>query len=85
VAARWAFYGERVLWEIREASGDVQEDFRTLMYELTKDPRRAGLGVLPLKDGTGGQYSVPFDNAVLVYEILADHPWIHLLHVAWTD
>jgi len=65
VAGRWAFYGERVLEQIRQASGGVQEDFRTLMYELTKDPRRAGLGVLPLKDGPGAQYSVPFDEAML--------------------
>jgi hypothetical protein len=38
---------------------------------------------LALKDGPGGQYSVPFDAALLIFEALADHPWIHLLHIEW--
>lgn len=85
MAARWAFYGESALKRIRDSAPDVQEDFYVLMYELTKDPHRAGLGILPLKDGPGGQYSAPFDKAVLIFEVLADHPWIHLLFVHWTD
>jgi hypothetical protein len=80
---RWGFYGERVLEQVRAAHVDIQEDFNTLMYELTKDPRRLGLGILPLKDGPGGQFTVPFDDSYLIYEAYADHPWIHLLHVHW--
>ena len=82
---RWAYYGDRVLNQISQAQPDVQEAFYLLMYELTKNPRRDGLGILPLKDGPGGQFSVPFDDAVLVYEVFADHPWIHLLYVQWKE
>lgn len=48
-----------------------------------KIPKHTGLGILPLKDGPGGQFTVPFDKAILIYEVFADHPWIHLLHVDW--
>jgi hypothetical protein len=82
---RWAYYGDRVLAEIRKAPADVQEAFYLLMYELTKNPRRAGLGILPLKDGPGDQFTVPFDAAQLIYELFADHPWIHLLYVHWLN
>jgi hypothetical protein len=74
-----------VLIQIRKAPADVQEAFYLLMYELTKNPRRPGLGILPLEDGPGGQLTVPFDAAHLIYELFADHPWIHLLHVHWVN
>ena len=80
---RWAYYGAHVFEQLGDASPDIQEDFNVLMFELTKDPRRRGLGILPLKDGPGGQFTVPFDEAYLIYELFADHPWIHLLHVIW--
>jgi hypothetical protein len=40
------------------------------------------VGVRPLKASPGG-YTAPFDDALLVYRVLADYPRIELLMVAW--
>jgi len=60
-----------------------RKDFYTLIYELTKDPRRDGLHILPLKDGPGGHFTVPFDDAYLIYELFTDYPRVHLLQDHW--
>jgi hypothetical protein len=86
---RWNFHGEKVLAEVRKAPVDVQEAFTVLMYQLSKDPTSKSLGVLPLRFGSKrpwgriipGTYTVPFADALLVYEVLADYPEINLLYV----
>ena len=72
-----------MLDEIAGASGDVQEDFYRLMYELTKHPKRQRTGALPMKDATPNGWSAPFDHALLYYQVLKDHPRIDLLSIRW--
>jgi hypothetical protein len=90
---KWGFHGESVLQQIRTASPNAQEDFRVLMYRLMKDPTSKDAGVLPLRYGIArpwgrtipGTYTAPFDDALLVYEVLADYPQLNLLAVRWND
>jgi hypothetical protein len=79
---RWEFYGQSVLDEIAKAPQDVREDFARLMDRLTWNPRRA-TGVRPLRTEPGG-FTALFDEAILVYQVLADYPRIHLLLLVWT-
>ncbi len=77
----WDFYGEAVLKEVANAPPQVRADFVRLMNRLTTNPRRAR-GVRPLRTEPAG-FTAPFDDALLVYQVLADYPRIHLLLVAW--
>ncbi len=92
---RWeVWWGQSVLKEIDQAPPDVREDFTIFLYELAADPTSPKLGVLrsrddnlppvPNRPGYAGSYTVQFKKlAILEFEILADHPWIHLIHLVW--
>ncbi len=77
----WEFYGEAVLSEVAKARPQVREDFVRLMNRLTTNPRQ-GRGVRQLRTEPGG-FTAPFDDALLVYQVLADYPRIHLWLVVW--
>jgi hypothetical protein len=49
---------------------------------LTRNPRDRQAGVRPLKTEPGG-YTAPFDDALLVYQVLRDFPCIQLRMVRW--
>ncbi len=83
-AFRWEVYGEPVLDEIAEAPLEVRQDFARLLDQLTRNPRHRRASVRPLRAAPGG-YSAPFDDALLVYQVLADYPRIHLLLVVWAQ
>ena len=79
---RWDFAGEAVLHEVDKAPPEVRTEFALLMDRLTRNPRDRRAGVRPLKAAPGG-HTAPFDQAILVYRVLADYPRIELLHVVW--
>lgn len=67
---RWEYQGEGILEEISPAP------------MLTRNPRDRQAGVRPLKTEPGG-YTAPFDDALLVYQVLRDFPCIQLRMVRW--
>lgn len=81
---RWTYSGKAVLHEIRTAPPDVQEDFATLLYQLTRNPEGRA-GALPSRDDTPGGWTAPFDSAMLFYQVLADHPHLYLLLIRWDE
>lgn len=83
-AFRWDFHGEGVLEEVAKQTAEVREDFAKLMDRLTRNPRNQRVGVKPVMTTPGG-FTAPFDDALLVYEVFADYPRIHLLLVVWTQ
>jgi hypothetical protein len=90
VPKRYSFYGKKIFDEIFEASPAIQRDFFDLLQGLRDDPQhlpgKALLGVLPLKDPRlAGAYTAPFDNGLLVYQVMADYPIIMLIQVSWLD
>jgi hypothetical protein len=64
---RWSYLGQPVLDEITSVSGDVAEDFYACLYEVLKAPRSAPR-VLLVKNQPA-RYMVPFDDALLTYEL----------------
>lgn len=66
------------------ASEDVQEEFYILMERLTRNPKDPELAIVPSKDAPG-TYSAPFDDGLVEYQILADHPWLWVSRIAWLD
>lgn len=79
---RWDFHGEGVLDEIARAPVEVREDFARLLGALVRNPRDPKAGVKPLKSAPGG-FTAPFDDALLVYQVLKDYPRMQLLLVRW--
>jgi hypothetical protein len=61
---------------------EVRQDFARLMSRLVLNPRDTKAGVKQLKTAPGG-FTAPFDDALLVYQILRDYPRIQLLLVRW--
>lgn len=82
---RWTYSGNAVLHEVAQAPIDAREDFTVLMYRLAKNPRDKAAGALPSRDGTPGGWTAPFDDALLFYQVLADHPHFYLLLVRWNQ
>jgi hypothetical protein len=81
---RYELRGEQIVLEIAAEPEAIRRDFVKVMDCVREKPRGPGCGILPMKDHPhAGIYSVPFDNANLVYEVLKDHPWIWLRHVQW--
>lgn len=87
---RYRFHGEQVLEQIDEAPEDVKEEFLALLTGLQDHPHplpgEALLGVMPLKEKRGGMFTAPFDDGLLVYQVMADYPIIKLIQVVtWLD
>jgi len=53
-----------------------------IVESLAENPLSRSLGVFPLKYGQS-MYTVRFDDALLVFQILADYPLVQLIHIAW--
>jgi hypothetical protein len=85
----WTFYGDSVLAKVRTTPADVQEAFYSLLARMRGDPSSPRLGARALKAGSiqpwpptvTGHYTVPFEHGLLTYEVLADHPAVHLLDI----
>lgn len=84
---RYTYYGEQVLSEIDGAPDRIKRDFVAVAESLSENPYGTSIGVRPLKglNFTPQMYSVPFDDALLVFQVMADHPVILLIHVTWVD
>jgi hypothetical protein len=85
---RYQFVGKRVIDQIAEAPAPIQKDFWTVLEVLQDHPHpipgKSLLGVLELKDPQlPSGYTVPFDNGLLVYQVMADYPIIQLVQVTW--
>jgi hypothetical protein len=78
---RWSYLGQPVLDEIASVGGDVAEDFYARLYEVLKAPRSAPR-VLMSKNQPA-QYTVPFDDALLTYELRPESRQVVLLRVIW--
>ena len=52
-----------------------------LMARIRVSPRDPEAGVRPMIQGAPQSYTAPFDRALLLYQVLADHPVIHLLQI----
>lgn len=81
---RWEIAGEATLAQVAQAPQEAKRDFKRLLDRLTRNPRDRRAGVLPLKSRPGG-YTAPFDDALLVYSVLADYPRIELLLIVWNQ
>ncbi|MDQ6920081.1 MAG: hypothetical protein M3170_00565 [Candidatus Dormibacteraeota bacterium] len=77
----WSYYGPEVVSEIESVGGEVAEDFRRRLYEVLKRPRSAPR--VMLTKNRPAEYTVPFDAALLTYELLTERRLVHLLRVAW--
>jgi hypothetical protein len=63
----------------------VQAEFGALISRLRHNPKDRSLGVEPLRDSYPNAYLVEFDRAVLIFQVLLDHPVIELLQVTWLE
>jgi hypothetical protein len=79
--AAWSYYGPSVVDEINSVGGDVAEDFYRRLYEVLKRPRSAPR--VMLTKNRRAEYTVPFDAALLTYELLIDQRRVNLLRVTW--
>jgi hypothetical protein len=75
--------GEETLQRIHERP-EVWNDWLILAEGLSEDPRNPAVGD-PLRDTEArpGTYSASFDEAVLLYQVMADFPIVELLQVTW--
>jgi hypothetical protein len=77
----WSYSGQPTLDEIARIGGDVAEDFYRRLYGVLKAPRSAPR-VLMIKNQPD-QYTVPFDDALLTYELRRESRQVILLRVIW--
>jgi len=84
---RYTYHGEKVLSEIDDAPDRIKRDFVAVAESLSENPYGTSIGVRPLKGltFTPQMYSAPFDDALLVFQVMADHPIILLIHVTRVD
>ena len=61
---------------------ETRVQFGELLEDLLTAPRRTP-GVLATKDGYPGMFTAPFDDALVVFQVMADHPLVDLHHVHW--
>jgi hypothetical protein len=78
---RWSYFGQPVLDEIARVGGDVAGDFYGRLYEVLKAPRSAPRVLLTKNQPD--QYTVPFDDALLTYELRPESHQVVLLRVIW--
>jgi hypothetical protein len=79
--ALWSYQGEPVLNEVNSVGGEVAEDFYRRLYEVLQRPRNAPR--VMLTKNRPAEYTVPFDAALLTYELLPELRRVNLLRVAW--
>lgn len=60
----------------------VRRQFAELIDHLEHRPKLAP-DSLETKDGYPGTYAAPFDDALLVYQVMEDHPLVDLRHIHW--
>jgi hypothetical protein len=82
---RYTYHGDQVLEEIDAAPDRIKRDFVSVIESLAENPFGTSIGVRPLKglDFSPQMYSVPFDDALLVFQVMADYPIILLVHITW--
>jgi hypothetical protein len=84
-AHRHHFTGDRVLGEVQRWDPDAVAEFVGLLTALSADPYPGGRipGVFELKSAGAppNTYTVAFDHALLVYQVMATAPVIKLIQV----
>jgi hypothetical protein len=82
---RHQFTGDRVLAEVQRWGPPDIEEFVELLTALSEDPFPGGRipGVFELKafGAATNTYTVAFDHALLVYQVMATAPVIKLIQV----
>ena len=54
------------------------------MEQLSRNPRDPALAIVASKDAPATN-TVPFDDGLAEYQILADHPWLWVSRIIWLD
>jgi hypothetical protein len=84
---RYTYHGDQVLEEIDATPARIKREFVAVIESLAENPFGTSIGVHPLKglDFSPQMFSVPFDGALLVFQVMADYPVILLVHITWLD
>jgi len=69
---------------LAKATEDVQEEFFVLMERLSRNPRDPEIAIVLSRDAPA-TYTAPFDDGLVEYQILADHPWLWVSRIIWLD
>lgn len=77
----WSYQGQPVLDEVNNVGGEVAEAFYARLYQVLQRPRSAPR--VMLTKNRPAEYTVPFDAALLTYELLIDRQRVNLLRVTW--
>lgn len=81
---RYSFYLEgKIKKRLAEARPEQREDFYRVLEQICLNPKGWGL---PLKDNVPpSAFTASFDQAVMLYQVLADHPVVWVLQITWLE
>ena len=54
------------------------------MEELTRDPNSPDVAIFPSRDAPK-TFTAPFDDGLVEFQVLADHPLLWVSRIIWLD
>lgn len=80
---RYSFHLEaKVEKRLTKARPQQQADCYELLDQICANPPGPGL---PVKDDLPSMFAASFDDAVMMFQVLADHPVIWVSQIAWLE
>jgi hypothetical protein len=83
-------WNRQVTDALREAPQEIEAEFLTLLEALERNPKpvpKSLLRIMEFKDPSSlrGGFTAPFDDGLLLYQVMADYPIVKLVQVTWVD
>jgi len=80
---QWHFFNTAaVSRRLASANTWVKQEYATLLEQLATDPRGGAPGILTAKRWPDPSlFSAPFDDGLVLYQVMADQPLVKLIDV----